>query len=163
MDNNSLRNSPPRNATVGSIEVQLLGRFGARSAGQPLKDLHSGKAQELLSYLILHRDRPHLRESLAGILWEDDTSASPRKTLRQTLWQLQSALSSAAPPLRKIGRAAGPDWIGLSPQVEMHVDVEAWRAPSGESRRFRATAWQRRRHGRQEKRSSFTGETSSKG
>ncbi len=125
MDNNFLRNSAPRDATVGSIEVQLLGRFDARSSGQPLKDLHSGKAQELFSYLILHRDRPHLRESLAGILWEDDTSASPRKTLRQTLWQLQSALSSAAPHLERLVEQQGPDWIGLSPQVEMHVDVEA--------------------------------------
>ena len=38
----------------------LFGRFHAESDGLPLSGLDGAKAQELYSFLLLHRDRPHL-------------------------------------------------------------------------------------------------------
>lgn len=45
--------------------------------------------QEILSYLLLFRQRAHQREVLAGTLWGSSTKAQSRKNLRQVLWQLQ--------------------------------------------------------------------------
>lgn len=49
------------------------------------------KARELLSYLLLHHDRPVFRSALAELLWPDCDPAQGLKQLRQALWHLQNA------------------------------------------------------------------------
>ncbi|HBY99335.1 MAG TPA: hypothetical protein DEP84_36260 [Chloroflexi bacterium] len=81
---------------MSTIRVTLFGPFRVQSGEANLTGQFSYKAQELLCYLLLHRDHPHQRETLASILWGDEnTTAQSRKTLRQTLWQLQTTLNSS--------------------------------------------------------------------
>lgn len=75
---------PPRCA------IHLLGRFGARGAGGGPVVLPSRRAEELLGYLLLFRERPHHREVLAGRLWPESSTAQSRKYLRQSLWHLRA-------------------------------------------------------------------------
>jgi DNA-binding SARP family transcriptional activator len=71
-----------------AIGVILFGKFCVQDNEHVL----CGKAQELFSYLLIHRNRPHPRETLAGLLWSDCVTSQSKKYLRQALWQLQAAL-----------------------------------------------------------------------
>ncbi|HET7035813.1 MAG TPA: BTAD domain-containing putative transcriptional regulator [Thermomicrobiaceae bacterium] len=80
------------------------------------------KVQELFTYLLLHRDRPHLREVLADILWADSEGQS-RKYLRQALWQLQRALETGTEGAASDVLCTDGDWIGINPNTALQTDV----------------------------------------
>lgn len=48
--------------------------------------------QGLLAYLLLHRERSHSRETLAGILWGERSEERARACLSTALWRLRAAL-----------------------------------------------------------------------
>jgi DNA-binding SARP family transcriptional activator len=104
--------------------VRLLGRVVVECGGQPVEQLHCGKAQELLAFLLVHRERSHLRETVAAKLWDNGNSHQPRKNLRQTLWQLQTALTAAGNGDGGFIRQIGSDWVGVDPSVNVWLDVE---------------------------------------
>ena len=81
---------------MATLHAHLLGRFRCCSDGEAVSGLEGAKVQELLSYLLLHRDRPHPRETLAGILWGD----RPGELTNPEEW------TSSQPPLRHLRR----DW-----------------------------------------------------
>jgi DNA-binding SARP family transcriptional activator len=109
---------------MASLAFHLFGRFRAQSGDKPLTGLDGARVQELLCYLLLHRDRVLPRETLAGTLWGDGSTARSRKQLRQAIWQLQSALHSQLP-----GSAVGlfdveNDWIRLNSGNRVWLDVD---------------------------------------
>ena len=77
---------------MAMLKVRLFGRFKVQANGQEVDCFLSTKARELFCYLLLHRNRPHPRESLATLFWGECTPEQTRKYMRQTLWQLQTAL-----------------------------------------------------------------------
>jgi DNA-binding SARP family transcriptional activator len=77
---------------VATVQVRLFGKFNAHRDERELDCFPSAKSKELFCYLLLHRDRPHPRETLATLFWGECTPEQTRKYLRQTLWQLQHAL-----------------------------------------------------------------------
>ena len=79
---------------MSSLHISLFGKLRVRLDGRVLVGFEASKVQELLCYLLLHRDPPHPRETLAGLLWGEAATAQSKKYLRQTLWRLQSALDS---------------------------------------------------------------------
>ncbi|MCA9935828.1 MAG: hypothetical protein H6662_19130 [Ardenticatenaceae bacterium] len=105
------------------LQISLLGRFHASYDGQPVKGIDGLKVQELFSYLLLHRNRPHSRNMLACLLWEDGSPAQGKSYLRKTLWQLQSALDSLPIGTTSSLLLADSNWIELNPQVEFWLDV----------------------------------------
>jgi len=107
---------------MSALSVRLFGQFSVCSGDQVIEDLIPGKAKELFSYLLTHRQRPLARESLATVLWEDCTPEHSKQYLRKTLWQLQRALGSSALAAEPVLHADSR-WVGLSPQVDIWVDV----------------------------------------
>jgi len=102
------------------LSIQLFGKFTIQADGKRLGGIDSRKVQELLAYLLVYRDRPHPRESLAELLWEASSTAQSKKYLRQALWQMQQLLPKAeAEPLIRIE----PDWIRISPEASYWLDV----------------------------------------
>jgi DNA-binding SARP family transcriptional activator len=99
------------------LELRLLGRFDFQLEGRPV-ELPSRAAQSLLSYLALTAGRAHRRERLAGLIWPDVVEANARRNLRQALWQIRSALRTAAPT----GRA--PDVL-LADDIHVAFDGRA--------------------------------------
>ncbi len=83
---------------MSRLSVRLFGRLSVSRNDAALDGLTACKVQELLCYLLLHRDRTHSRETLAGLLWGDCSTPQSRKYLRQALWQLQAALSPHGEP-----------------------------------------------------------------
>jgi len=111
---------------LDKIEVRLFGQTTIQRHGRTLHDLPT-KAMELLCYLLIHRNRPHTREALAEVLWPEAPVAGSKKYLRQTLWQLQTAIeqthSQDAPcsPL-----TLTPGWVGINTAARWPSDVEAF-------------------------------------
>jgi DNA-binding SARP family transcriptional activator len=58
------------------------------------------RARALLAYLAVEADRPHRRETLAGLLWPDQPEAGARRNLSQSLVRLRRAIDDyhASPP-----------------------------------------------------------------
>jgi DNA-binding SARP family transcriptional activator len=110
---------------MNTLHVKLFGKICNEQDGQPAIAL-SAKAQELLCYLILQRDRAHTRESLSDLLWPGASCALAKKYLRQTLWQLQVALEGSTVCDLAESEALlilNPGWVRLNPTALLHVDV----------------------------------------
>jgi DNA-binding SARP family transcriptional activator len=104
--------------------ISFFGRFQVRCGEQVSINIDNRRLKELLSYLLLYRDRPHLREMLATLLWPDGSSSQTKKYLRQALWQLQTILDDR-PELENIQLLlVEPNWIQINPQAEFWFDVD---------------------------------------
>jgi DNA-binding SARP family transcriptional activator len=110
---------------MSALSINLFGQFSVHTGGQSLEGLDACKVQELLSYLLVHRDRPHTRESLASLLWGETATDKSKKYLRQTLWHLQSALEGHHDGAKEGGGllSAGHDWVRLNAGSALWLDV----------------------------------------
>jgi DNA-binding SARP family transcriptional activator len=110
---------------MSSLKIRLFGKFSATSDGRELEKLDACKSQELFCYLLVHRARPHPRESLAALLWGDSTTEKSKKYLRQSLWHLQAVLDARA-EIADAGHevlSAEHDWVRLNAGAELWLDV----------------------------------------
>jgi DNA-binding SARP family transcriptional activator len=105
------------------LKIRLFGKFSVHREGHPLKGLDSSRVQELLCYLLLHRDRPHPRETLASLLWEASSTAQAKKYLRQAIWQLQNALALPKDQEGEGVLLVEPEWICINPHADVWLDV----------------------------------------
>ena len=105
---------------MSQLRVQMFGKL--RTWPTALESVESRKAQELLCYLLVHRNRPQNREQLAGMLWPDSSPDRTKKYLRQALWQLQAALDIAVPDGPRLVTSAGA-WMQLNPATEIELDL----------------------------------------
>lgn len=80
----------PRMAPLQRLEIGTLGAVTVTLDGNPV-EIRSAKALGLLIYLA-ETNRPHLRSSLAGLLWPDRPESAARNNLRQALTALRKAL-----------------------------------------------------------------------
>jgi DNA-binding SARP family transcriptional activator len=101
--------------------IRMLGKFSAELGEQQIPELATGRANELLCFLLLKRGRPHSRELLATELRGDGRHA--RKYLRQSLWQLQAVLNDLHSGLANRFLAVGPDRIELNLGEELWLDL----------------------------------------
>ncbi|HEV7745450.1 MAG TPA: BTAD domain-containing putative transcriptional regulator [Pyrinomonadaceae bacterium] len=104
------------------LRFQLFGKFLVKRDDQKISGLEVCKEQELLSYLLLHRNRPHPRESLASLLWANTTTERSKKYLRQALWHVVSALqeyNASSPALLQVEH----DWVQLNLHDGVWADV----------------------------------------
>jgi DNA-binding SARP family transcriptional activator len=114
------------------LRVQLFGRFRVACGEHALTGLGAQKAQELFSYLLLHREQAHRRGTLASVLWCDASAGQAQKYLRQSLWQLQSALDQQ-PQASDVLLIEG-DWIRLNVRVGLWLDAAVYEAAAGVAR-----------------------------
>lgn len=113
----------PTDSLIAGLDVTLFGRLRIAYAGVPVKGCTGRREQELFCYLLLHRQRPHLREGVASALWGDHYTTTGSKTyLRKALWQLQSSLQAAAEPAADIIHA-DDEWIRVAPAAGLRLDV----------------------------------------
>ena len=114
--------------------VALFGKLEIQLDGHDLIGCEARKLQELLCYLLLYRDRPHNRETLAAVFWADSTTAQSKKYLRQTLWQLQTALGGHG-MCHHASSWPGATGVRLNTQAGYWLDVRSLK------RRLRACAY----------------------
>lgn len=104
------------------LHFRLFGKFTAHHDDGLLKGLDASKDQELLSYLLIHRDRSHSREALATLLWSDTSTEKSKKYLRQALWHLHAALNSDQANDADV-LLVDHDWLSLNPRSDLWTDV----------------------------------------
>jgi len=108
---------------MSRLRVYLFGKFCVRRDEQVLDGFDARKVQELFCYLLLHRDHSLPRETLASILWPDTTTVQSKKSLRQALWQLQSALGSHNESVSARVLLVEPEWIRLNSEADFWLDI----------------------------------------
>jgi DNA-binding SARP family transcriptional activator len=108
---------------VSPFKICLFGKFSALQNEHELDCFPCAKAKELFCYLLLHRDRPHPRETLASVLWGDCTTAQSKKYFRQTLWQLQQALHTLSTDVLVRPLQADMESVRLDSQSGLWLDV----------------------------------------
>lgn len=102
---------------MGNLQVSLFGRLCVH-CGNHVTEIEPHKAQELFAYLLIYRDRPHFREKLATMLWPNSSQSQSKGYLRQTLWQLQTAIGADNNLL-----LLESDWIQIDPGAGFWLDV----------------------------------------
>ncbi|MCB0073121.1 MAG: winged helix-turn-helix domain-containing protein, partial [Caldilineaceae bacterium] len=82
------------------LSINVLGPPTVTLDGQSIIGSAYAKAWALLVYLAYASDHPHRRETLAGLLWPDQSDEQARTNLRQALARLRQALddANATPP-----------------------------------------------------------------
>ena len=111
---------------MATLNVRLFGKLDIQRDGQALAGLDVRKLQEFFCYLLLNRQRPQPRETLAGLLCADCPTAQSRKNLRQSLWQLQAALNVQDHPAQARPLIVEPEWVCLNPEADLWLDVDVF-------------------------------------
>jgi DNA-binding SARP family transcriptional activator/predicted ATPase len=109
---------------VAHLLLSLLGSFHVVLDGQPITGFKSNKVRALLAYLSVEVDRPHPRETLAGLLWPEWPNRDALSNLRYSLSDLRRVISdrTADPPFLLIAR----DSLQFNPSSDYWLDVETF-------------------------------------
>jgi DNA-binding SARP family transcriptional activator len=107
------------------INIRMLGRFSI-DAERSIGAFDTGKTKSLLCYLLLYKDKAHLRETLASRLWEDATTAQTKKHLRQILWHLQSILGDQHIPTDRRILIVDSEWVQVNPGAALWLDADVF-------------------------------------
>jgi DNA-binding SARP family transcriptional activator len=105
------------------LKIRLLGRCSFENDAADVPDLKCSRARELLGYLACHSQRVLSREFVIDTLWCGLQQDQGKKALRQTLWKLQSTLSSYQITSGRPFIQAENDWIRLNPNSDIWLDV----------------------------------------
>ncbi|HSG42807.1 MAG TPA: AAA family ATPase [Anaerolineales bacterium] len=91
---------------MAQLKISLLGSIQVTLDGQPVTGFKSNKVRALLAYLAVESDKPHRRETLAGLFWPEWPEREALGNLRYTLSDLRGAIGdrSAKPPFLIISR-----------------------------------------------------------
>jgi DNA-binding SARP family transcriptional activator len=108
---------------MSTLTVCLFGKLQVQRGEQALAGLGSYKVQELLAYVLLHRECYHSREVLASLLWGNNTIARSKKYLRNAIWRLHSVLGSGARAEMGDVLLVDPQWVRLNPEADLWLDV----------------------------------------
>ena len=107
---------------MNCLYISLFGKFCVTFQIDTELAFESKKVRELFFYLLLHAKRPHTREKLAEILWQDSSPTSSKKYLRHTLWQLQSTLDDVS--LEHDMLLVDTEWIQINPNAVYWLDTQ---------------------------------------
>jgi DNA-binding SARP family transcriptional activator len=118
----------------------LFGKLQMQLNGHDIIGCEARKLQELLCYLLLYRDRPQCREMLAAVFWGNAPTAQSKKYLRQTLWQLQTALNSQGTNDHESLLVVDSISVRLNPQTSYWLDVALFEAAFAQVQRISAQA-----------------------
>lgn len=77
---------------MATLDLRLFGGCEGTFAPGDVLRIPTRKSWALLSYLALHPGRAVSREQLAGLLWSERDSEQARASLRQSIYEIRSAL-----------------------------------------------------------------------
>jgi len=80
------------NQPQAALTIRLLGGFQLAWQGQPLTGFRSRKAEALCAYLVC-QPRPHAREMLATMFWDESSQEQALANLRKLLTELPAPLA----------------------------------------------------------------------
>lgn len=122
---------------MAHLTLALLGGFQAELDGRPVTGFKSSKVRALLAYLAVEADRPHRRETLAGLLWPERPDRDALNNLRYSLANLRKTLDDRASgtPFLLIDR----DTVQFNRASDAWLDVNQLLEPIAAARSAHAT------------------------
>ena len=78
-----------------ALRVHLFGSFHLLNRDEVVKGFDQARLQELLAYLLLHRNVPVSRQQLAFLFWPDSSEEQARTNLRNLWHRLRRTLPDA--------------------------------------------------------------------
>jgi len=108
---------------MAGLSIRLLGRFSVQRNEREISGLEASRLQEVLSYILINRTRPHSRETLASLLWGESPTAQSKKYLRQTLWHLQTALQDEDQSNEDSLLSVDAEWVRVNSVSAAQLDV----------------------------------------
>jgi len=127
------------------LSVRLFGKISVQYDERIVTGLDACKVRELFCYLLLYRQSPHPRESLAALFWGDSSTAQSKKYLRQALWELQTTLNGHPHPGHDGILLVEPEWVRLNPAAELWLDAAVFEQAFGLARGVAGSALDARR------------------
>ncbi|MBN1977551.1 MAG: tetratricopeptide repeat protein [Anaerolineae bacterium] len=102
---------------MAHLSISLLGTLRITLDGKPVTDFATDKVRALLAYLAVEADRPHRRDTLAGLLWPDQPQERARQSLRQALSDLRKVIGDCDDaPFLLVSREA----------IQFNADCDHW-------------------------------------
>lgn len=93
-----------RGSSLAQIALNLLGSFEVFCDGVLVSSFESDKVRALLAYLAHEHDRPHRRDTLAGLFWPESDQRRARQSLSQALYNLRKTLGEHSSLLSTTGQ-----------------------------------------------------------
>jgi DNA-binding SARP family transcriptional activator/predicted ATPase len=111
---------------MARLSLSCLGPLQVTLDGRPLTGFKSNKVRALLIYLAVEADRPHRRETLAGLLWPEWPDRDALSNLRYALSNLRQVVGdkAATPSYLLISR----DALQFNKASESQLDVTTFLA-----------------------------------
>ncbi|MCA9962838.1 MAG: AAA family ATPase [Anaerolineales bacterium] len=112
------------------LSLTFFGAFQAELNGEPLLHFRSANVQGLLVYLAMQAKRPFPRDTLATLFWPNDTDATAKKNLRQSLYQLRKVLNDSddsPQPFLLVTRQT----VQFNPAADFSLDLDQFLAACG--------------------------------
>src|SRR3954451_12237589 len=100
------------------LRIHLLGHVRVLNDDTPLKMAVPPKVVPLWAYLLFNRNAPIPRDTLAGLLWTDESEADARANVRRHLYHLQRFLPPAA--------ADRPWLLNVGDAVQWNLAADYW-------------------------------------
>ncbi len=109
---------------MGQLTVRCLGGLEVRLGERLITGFESSKVRALFAYLITQRDRSFSRDHLAALLWSERPDAAARRNLRQSIYNLKTALAGDDAGVSPILARGGE--LQIDPRFDCWLDVEAF-------------------------------------
>jgi DNA-binding SARP family transcriptional activator len=105
------------------LQLNLLGGFELFYDEKPVDLAYSTRLQNLITYIILHRSAPVVRERLAFLFWPDTSESQSRTNLRNLIHQLRQAL-----PFISMHLVFDNNILKWRDDTAFRVDIDAFRS-----------------------------------
>jgi adenylate cyclase len=111
---------------MAHLSIHVLGPMQVTLGGQAIARFESEKARALLAYLAVESDRPHLRDSLAEMLWPERPAGAASANLRHTLATLRRAIGDAQDAIADGHQAEPPFLLATRQTIQFNSASDAW-------------------------------------
>ena len=129
---------------MAGLRIKLFGQLTLTSETEAVAGVNHARLQELLAYLLLHRNAPVSRQQLAFAFWPDSTEEQARTNLRNLWHRLRRTLPDAdrflaADELTMQWRGDASCWLDVA-EFEHHLKQAGSVAGSDDQLRCREQA-----------------------
>jgi DNA-binding SARP family transcriptional activator len=112
----------PGEGAHGVLAVQCLGAFCVLDGGRPLAPWPNRRAKAVFKYLVVHHDRPVLKEALMDVFWPGVDLGAARNNLNVAVHALRRFLRDAHADVSHVVFRDG--CYALDPGLRLWVDVD---------------------------------------
>lgn len=111
---------------MGILQVALFGGVHVSHNNWLSEVKLTREIQILLAYLLLHRQRAHPREVLAGVFWAKHSQKKAQRAFNTALWRLKKALEPEGIPAGTYLICTHPGEVGFNRESPYWLDVEVF-------------------------------------